>query len=190
MLPKSMETPSTATKESWPRTVPPEVLKTLPEREITRQMFVLNLEPSQWVFLSYKYFRIIHKLISKEEQYVKDLDLVDSVFIQPLRQANPPVITPSDKLEEFIQSVFHNILDVRECNMRLLEFLSVRQREEAPIIKRIGDIILGIAADFRDPYPAYIGNHPLAERRMKDELESNPDFRLFIEVSVSYHQSL
>ncbi|KAG6872317.1 hypothetical protein C0995_010920 [Termitomyces sp. Mi166 len=162
MLPSNMETPSTSTRESWPKTVPPELLQTLPEREINRQI-------------------IIHKLISKEEQYVKDLDLVESVFIQPLRKASPPVITPPERLEEFIEDVFHNILDVRECNMRLLEFLSVRQREEAPVIKRIGDIILGIAADFRDPYPAYIGNHPLAERRMKDELDNNPRFRPFIE---------
>ncbi|KAH0583069.1 hypothetical protein H2248_010954 [Termitomyces sp. 'cryptogamus'] len=162
MLPSNMETPSVSTRESWPKTVPPEVLQTLPEREINRQI-------------------IIHKLISKEEQYIKDLELVDSVFIQPLRRANPPVITPSEKLEEFIEAVFHNILDVRECNLRLLEFLSVRQREEAPVIKRIGDIILGIATDFRDPYPAYIGNHPLAERRMKEELDNNSNFRLFIE---------
>ncbi|KAG6819070.1 hypothetical protein H0H93_015764 [Arthromyces matolae] len=162
MLPSIMETPLATVRESWPKTVPPEVLHALPESEINRQI-------------------IIHKLISKEEQYVKDLDLVDSVFIQPLRKANPPVITPLDRLEEFIETVFHNILDVRECNRRLLDFLYVRQREEAPVIKKIGDIILGIAADFREPYPAYIGNHSLAERRMKEELESNPDFRLFIE---------
>ncbi|KAG6841118.1 hypothetical protein C0991_001687 [Blastosporella zonata] len=162
LLPSSMETPSANTRESWPKTVPPEVLHSLPESEINRQI-------------------IIHKLISKEEQYVKDLDLIETVFIQPLRKASPPVITPSERLDEFIESVFHNILDVRECNRRLLETLSVRQREEAPVIKQIGDILLGIAADFRDPYPAYIGNHPLAERRMKDELENNPDFRLFIE---------
>ncbi|KAG6830360.1 hypothetical protein H0H87_008366 [Tephrocybe sp. NHM501043] len=162
LLPSTMETPSVATRESWPKTVPQQLLHSLPESEINRQI-------------------IIHKLISKEEQYVKDLDLVETVFIQPLRRAKPPVITPAERLEEFVDSVFHNIVDVRECNRRLLEFLSVRQREEAPVIKKIGDILLGIAADFRDPYPAYIGNHPLAERKMKDELENNPDFRLFIE---------
>ncbi|KAG6812340.1 hypothetical protein H0H92_003329 [Tricholoma furcatifolium] len=162
LLSSNMEAPSPITRESWPKTVPPELLNSLPESEINRQI-------------------IIHKLISKEEQYVKDLDLVESVFMLPLRNANPPVISPVDRLEDFIESVFHNILDVRECNRRLLENLYVRQREQAPIIETIGDILLIVAADFRDPYPGYIGNHPLAERRMKDELENNPDFRIFIE---------
>ncbi|KAF5373356.1 hypothetical protein D9615_007361 [Tricholomella constricta] len=163
LLPLSMETPSDAVREAWPKTVPPEILQSLSEKEINRQI-------------------IIHKLISKEEQYIKDLDLVDSVFIQPLRRANPPVITPSDRLENFIESVFHNIIDLRECNRRLLEVLYVRQREQAPLIGGIGDILLGIVAtEFRESYPAYIGNHPLAERRMRDELENNPEFRLFIE---------
>lgn len=126
--------------------------------------------------------RIIHKLINKEEQYVADLDIVDSVFIKPLRLANPPVITPSARLNTFIDEVFHNILQLRECNRRLLEVMVVRQREHAPVIQRIGDIFLDAATEFRISYPAYVGNHPLAERRMRDELENNPEFRLFIEV--------
>lgn len=126
--------------------------------------------------------RIIHKLISKEEQYVQDLDIIDSVFIKPLRTAKPPVITPSDRLEAFIDQVFFNILAIRECNRRLLEIMYVRQREQAPVIQRVGDILLEAATEFRRSYPAYVGNHPLAERRMRDELENNPEFRIFIEV--------
>ncbi|KAG5643359.1 hypothetical protein DXG03_001041 [Asterophora parasitica] len=163
LLPIRMETSSGAVREAWPKTVSPEVLRSLSETEINRQI-------------------IIHKLISKEEQFIQDLDLVDTVFIQPLRRANPPVITPSDRLESFIESVFHNIIELRECNRRLLDVLNVRQREEAPLIGDIGDILLGVVAtEFRESYPEYIGNHPLAERRMKDELENNPEFRLLIE---------
>lgn len=127
--------------------------------------------------------RIIHKLLSKEEQYVRDLDLVESVFIKPLRKASPPVI-PHSQLEDFIDEVFGNILDLRECNRRLLEVMAVRQREQAPIIQRIGDIFLDAATEFRLAYPIYVGHHPIAEKRVRDELESNPSFRLFIEVSL------
>ena len=95
--------------------------------------------------------------------------------------ANPPVIRP-DRLEEFIEDVFGNILDLRECNRRLLEVMYVRQREEAPVIKRIGDIFLGAATEFRLAYPIYVGHLPLAEKRMKEEMENNPEFRLFLEV--------
>jgi hypothetical protein len=54
-----------------------EVLVSLPESEINRQTwgfifddFVLRLNP---------YFSIIHKVISKEKQYVQDLDTVENV---------------------------------------------------------------------------------------------------------------
>jgi hypothetical protein len=87
-----------------------------------------------------------------------------------------------DKLEDFIEEVFWNILDLRECNRRLLEVLYVRQREQAPIIQRIGDVFLDAATEFRLTYPTYVGHLPLAEKRLKEETETNADFRLFLEV--------
>ncbi len=127
--------------------------------------------------------RIIHQLISKEEQYIRDLDAVESVFIKPLRSADPPVLPP-EQLEDFIDGVFGNILDLRECNRRLLEVLYVRQREQGPIIQRIGDIFLNAAVEFRLAYPAYIGQHSVAEKRLKDEMENNGRFRFFLEVII------
>jgi RhoGEF domain len=109
-------------------------------------------------------------------------------FIKPLRTANPPIL-PSDILEEFIDDVFGNILDLRECNRRLLEVMYVRQREQAPVIQRIGDVFLGAAAEFRLAYPTYVGHLPLAEKRMKDEIENNPEFRIFLEVYIFFSPS-
>ncbi|KAF8645045.1 hypothetical protein AX16_008106 [Volvariella volvacea WC 439] len=147
-------------REEW--RVPPEVLSSLPESEISRQT-------------------IIHKLIIKEEQYIRDLDLIETTFIQPLRTANPPVMPPL-QLEEFMDEVFGNFLELRDANKRLLEFMYVRQREQGPVIQRIGDIFLDAATElFRSEYPLYIGNHPVAERRLKEEMDNNPEFRLFIE---------
>ena len=131
---------------------------------------------------------IIHKVISREEQYIRDLDLVESGFIKPLRLAHPPVL-PLDKLEDFIDDVFGNILDLRECNRRLLEVLNIRQREQAPIIHGIGDIFLEAATEFRLAYPTYIGHFHVAEKRMRDEIENNPTFRLFLEVCDIHHFS-
>ncbi|KAJ7860483.1 Dbl-like domain-containing protein [Mycena olivaceomarginata] len=153
-IPGPAEAPVGPQREAWIKTVPL-------ESEINRQT-------------------IIHKLISKEEQYLQDLDIVESVFIKPLRAANPPVIA-GNILEDFIDEVFGNILDLRECNRRLLEVVYVRQREHAPVIQRIGDIFLDAATEFRLAYPIYVGHHPLAEKRMKEELDANPQFRLFIE---------
>jgi hypothetical protein len=93
-------------------------------------------------------------------------------------------VIPPRKLDDFIEDVFGNILDLRECNRRLLEVMYVRQREQAPVIQRIGDVFLDAATEFRLAYPIYIGHLPLAEKRMKEELDTNPDFRIFLEVSI------
>ncbi|KAJ7780269.1 CNH domain-containing protein [Mycena maculata] len=159
--PGPAESPSLPLREEWSHTVPKEVLSQLPDSEINRQT-------------------IIHKLINKEDQYVQDLDTVETVFLKPLRTAIPPVI-PLERLEDFIDEVFGNILDLRECNRRLLEVMYVRQREQAPVIQRIGDVFLSAATEFRLAYPIYIGNHPLAEKRLKEEMDANPEFRLFLE---------
>jgi RHO1 GDP-GTP exchange protein 1/2 len=113
---------------------------------------------------------------------VHDLEIVETFFISPLRLAKPPVI-PSEDIDQFIDDVFLNILELRECNRRLLETLYVRQREQAPVIQRIGDILLEAATEFRVSYARYVGRHPIADKRLKDELERSPEFRLFIEVS-------
>jgi len=155
------------------------------ERDKPANVRSFFIQPSlSFVLIIDNICRIIHKLISKEEQYIEDLKIVESVFIKALRLADPPIMTPLI-LEDFIQDVFGNILELLECNKRLLEVMYVRQREQHPVIQSVGDIFLDIATEFRIVYPIYIGHHPLAEKRMKEELEHNPDFRLFIEVSAS-----
>ncbi|KAF9565910.1 Dbl-like domain-containing protein [Agrocybe pediades] len=156
------ESPVAAAKEEeWAESMDATIIESLPKSEINRQ-------------------NIIHKLITREKQYLLDLDIVESTFIKPLRAANPPVMPP-DALEDLIDDIFGNILDLRETNRRLLEVMSVRQREEGPIIQRIGDIFLGAADEFRYAYPTYIGHYPVAEKRLKEESESNSEFRLFLE---------
>ena len=103
--------------------------------------------------------------------------------MKQLRSADPPII-PFDDLDGFMDDVFHNILDVRDVNRRLLEVMEVRQREQFPLIQRIGDVYLSAATDFRDVYADYVGNLPVAEKRLKDEMEQNPELRRFVEVSL------
>lgn len=120
-------------------------------------------------------------MIEKEEQFVQDLEFIDTYFIKALRRADPPIV-PLQDLDSLIDDIFGNILDLRETNKRLLENMYVRQREQKPVIQKIGDIFLTAAAEFRWAYPVYIGHLPVAEKRLKDELESNAEFRLFLEV--------
>lgn len=97
-----------------------------------------------------------------------------------MREAHPPIIHKD--VHAFIEAVFGNILDIRECNRRLLEVMRVRQREQQPVIQQIGDIFLSAAAEFRVVYPLYIGQLPVAEKTVKEETESNVEFKNFLEV--------
>ncbi len=65
------------------------------------------------------------------------------------------------EIDEFIDDVFGNVLDICECNRRLIEMIFVRQREQAPVIQGIGDIFLEAATEFRLAYPIYVGHCPL-----------------------------
>ncbi|KAJ3780956.1 Dbl-like domain-containing protein [Lentinula aff. detonsa] len=159
--------------EEWIKSVSSEVLVNLPESEVNRQT-------------------IIHKLISKEEQYLADLDTIEAIFIRPLRESNPSIIKAHrEALFSFIDAVFNNILDLRETNRRLLEILYIRQREQFPIIQRIGDIFLEAATElFRVAYPTYIGGWPQAERRLREEYESNGEWRTWVEQACRQAQQL
>ncbi|RXW24807.1 hypothetical protein EST38_g1012 [Candolleomyces aberdarensis] len=150
-----------AKRESWKDNLDPSVLRSLPQSEIQRQS-------------------IIHNIIVREEQYIQDLDIVETMYIKPLRRSGSTIMA-QNLVEDFIDDVFNNILDLRECNRRLLEVLYVRQREQGPVIQRIGDIFLEAATEFRLAYPAYTGHYPTAEKRLKEEIEHNSEFKLFLE---------
>ncbi|TCD64248.1 hypothetical protein EIP91_004317 [Steccherinum ochraceum] len=150
----------------WADNVPLDLLQALPAAEINRQS-------------------IIHKIITQNQQYIQDLNTVESLFIVPLRQADPPIIRPSE-LEIFIKTVFSTILDVRACTKRVLDALVARQREQAPVINAIGDIFLEAATQFRVTYSHYLGHLPAAEKRVQEEMDSNVMFRVFVQQATRH----
>ncbi|EJD07469.1 Dbl domain-containing protein [Fomitiporia mediterranea MF3/22] len=166
ILPETTKEPK---RKDWAELIDKSILKSLPESEKNRQT-------------------IIHKAIDKEELYVQDLDLIENLFMKPLRLAEPPII-PLTEIDSFMEDVFHNILDIRDVNRRLLEVMEVRQREQYPLIQRIGDVFLTAATDFRVVYAEYVGNLPVAEKRLKDEMEQNPELRRFLERCLRAQES-
>jgi hypothetical protein len=119
-------------------------------------------------------------MIDQEMRYVADLDLVESLFIRPLEKAAPSLIKQNP--DSFIVDIFYNILNLRECNRRLLESLRRRQREENSMIEWVGDILLQAVTEFKTDYPRYIGHLGLAVRRLDEEMENNDHFCTFLEV--------
>lgn len=103
------------------------------------------------------------------------------MYITPLRTADTPII-PRDRVEDFIQDVFHNYRQLYEYHRKLIDELHIIQTEQHPKINSISEPLMDAALQFRDAYMEYIPNYPIAAYRIDDEMANNPLFRNFVEV--------
>ena len=156
--------------------IPYGVLRSLSENEVDRRRFVFILHFFSSEELRFLLVRIIHKLVKNEERYIRDLDILLSVFLNSLYEA-------------FMSSACKNLLDhiveLGNSHRRLLFALYAREREDS-LNQSIGDILLEASWEFRSVYSVYFGFLPSAEKKVTHEMEENPDFRLFIEVLPSH----
>jgi len=103
------------------------------------------------------------------------------MFVRPLRHADPPII-PRERLDSFIQDVFHNFAELHAHHRQLVDEFHEIQREEHPTIRSITAIFFNAALTFREAYMEYIPNYPIAAYRVDDEIANNPAFQVFVEV--------
>lgn len=152
--------------KAWAELVPPEVLASLPKSEITRQNAILE-----------------H--IQKEEDFLADLELLENLFIKGLEKPNangdPPPIGIGPERDDFIREVFGNHRELVAHVKVFVEKLHIRQREESPIIRSIGDIFLDAALEWQDAFVTYVSAYPIAKSRITREQSVNPRFRDFLE---------
>ncbi|CAG8531735.1 8249_t:CDS:10 [Cetraspora pellucida] len=153
----AVETP--AQDRTWVGSVPKEILESLSKEEIKRQ-------------------EIIFETIYTEEDYVKDLDLIEELYIKGLRTSSPPVIPT--QLDSFIQEIFFNVLKIRDHNRKMLERLQKRQKEN-PVVAVIGDIFFDCALEFGNDYIDYNGHFPIADSHIRSTKLKNPEFKRFLE---------
>ena len=106
------------------------------------------------------------------------------MFVQPLRSMDPPIVPP-ERLETFIQEVFHNFSELHVHHKRLLDQLFDIQRKEHPIIRSVTAPMHDAVLAFGDAYLEYIPNYPIAAYRIDDEMANNPQFKAFVDVSFS-----
>lgn len=153
-------------KKAWAEIVPPELLKSIPQTEIARQNAILET-------------------IQKEEEFLADLELLDTLFVQGLQKpsdaGDPPPLPIGPERDDFIREVFGNHRELVMHIGALVERLHIRQREENPIVQTIGDLFLRAALEWGDAYTTYLVNYPLAISRVKREMSINPRFKAFIE---------
>lgn len=153
-------------KKAWAEIVPPELLKSVPQAEIARQNAILET-------------------IQKEEEFLADLELLDTLFVQGLQRpsaaGDPPPLPIGPERDSFIREVFGNHRELVVHIRALVERLHIRQREENPIVQTIGDLFLSASLDWGNAYTTYLINYPLAISRVKREMSINPRFKAFVE---------
>ncbi|PPR07542.1 hypothetical protein CVT26_002447, partial [Gymnopilus dilepis] len=156
--------------QEWHRLVPPEARDALGKQEVQRQS-------------------VIFEVIKSEREYVADLEAVESVFIDGLRKADPPIIK-EPYLSPFINEVFGNLRQILRIHQRLLAALFARQREQHPLIQSVSDIILDttLKSEFRSAYETYIKHYPLSESHHRKQLLRNRSYEVFIQSASSHPQ--
>ncbi|KAF9436303.1 RHO1 GDP-GTP exchange protein 2 [Entomortierella beljakovae] len=118
----------------------------------------------------------IFEVVNTEQNYVRDLELMEEIFINPLRAGN---IVDPERREELIEDIFLNFQEILELNRALL--VELRRRQEAqPLVVSIGDVFLGHIAGFEAAYLRYIPRIALSEFTYKREEEQNPKFAQFL----------
>lgn len=153
--------PSVSQTKDWASVVSKDLISSLDSKEIARQS-------------------IIHEVISGEQEYVQDLDDYEKLFITPLMQANPPILS-GQRLMEIKEKVVSNVLEIRDHNRVLLQNLLIRQQDQHPLVKGIGDVILNSALEWGQDYIRYTSDHVFGEAEVNDEKSRNPSFAELIQ---------
>ncbi|RKP05708.1 hypothetical protein THASP1DRAFT_19459 [Thamnocephalis sphaerospora] len=127
----------------WIESVPKEIADSVSKEEQKRQ-------------------EIIYELIYTEKDFVDDLEILERLYMEPLRYAN--IIWDPAELETFIAQVFHNVAHIRQVSTPLSQALLKRQEEKA-VVEQIGDIFLHFVNTF-EPFVAYGAHQPYAKHHL------------------------
>lgn len=126
--------------------------------------------------------RQIWELIQGEMEYVADLETMETLFVNGIRE-NDQGIIPGPGREIFLDDVFHNYGSLLDEHSRLLEKLQARQLEQHPNFGMISDLMLDAALNWRDAYMEYVTHYPVAKARIQEEQVRNEKLREFLQAS-------
>ncbi|KAI9317115.1 hypothetical protein BX666DRAFT_1857732 [Dichotomocladium elegans] len=151
---------------SWTASMPREVLLNTADAEIKRQ-------------------EAIHEIIYTEEDYVRDLVLLEELFATPLRTTQ---ILDEERRDEFCNHVFNNYKEILDIHRGLCRDLQDRQSAAAVaaagnrvgFVDGVGDIFQHHLPRFMAAYDRYGPRVILAEHSAKQEARKNVLFQNFI----------
>ncbi|KAJ9155590.1 Rho1 guanine nucleotide exchange factor 3 [Pleurostoma richardsiae] len=124
---------------------------------------------------------ILHEIVTGEEDYMNQLDVIRLLYRDQLRAWQPPIIPPN-RLKGFMDSVFRHVDTVQKVNREyLLAQLKYRQGEQGPFIIGFSDIFREWIRKAKTAYVDYSQSYPIASYTIRKEADRNILFRQFLD---------
>ncbi|EEQ84625.1 CNH domain-containing protein [Blastomyces dermatitidis ER-3] len=123
---------------------------------------------------------ILHEIVTTEDSYIGQLDVLRTLYRDQLTEFDPPVINPK-RLNKFLDEVFGKVDAVKKVNEdHLLAQLKYRQKEQGPFIFGFSDIFREWIRRAKAAYIDYAATFPNANYLVRREAETNMMFRQFL----------
>lgn len=133
---------------------------------------------------------VLHEIVTGEEAYMEQLNVLRTMYRDPLSAAEPSIISPKRR-DKFLRDVFGRVDGVKQANEEhLLPQLKYRQHEQGPWIVGFSDIFRQWVRKAKAAYIDYAGSFPGATFTVRQELDRNIDFRSFVDKVRSDKRSL
>lgn len=147
-----------------------EEIKSKPKKEVERQ-------------------NVLHEIVTGEEDYMGQLDVIRLLYRDWLRAWQPPIIA-ANRMDKFLDAVFGKVDAVQQINKEhLLAQLKYRQKEQGPWIVGFSDLFREWIRKARPIYIEYCAAYPYASYLIRKEASRNLLFRQFLDVVQGHKRS-
>ncbi|PVU97286.1 hypothetical protein BB561_000615 [Smittium simulii] len=124
-----------------------------------------------------KWQEAVYETIETEKDYLKDMKLIEKIYIEPLICSG---CIKRENVDGFIKSLFLNYNDLIELNSSLCSELSVRQMQYTrKPLTTVSDIFVKWSENL-DPFITYSIGVQLSQVALEAEMHINEDFAKFI----------
>ncbi|KAL2023557.1 hypothetical protein VTK56DRAFT_2165 [Thermocarpiscus australiensis] len=132
---------------------------------------------------------VLHEIVTSEEEYMGQLDVLRLLYRDWLRSWQPPIIA-ANRLDKFLDAVFGKVDAVQQINKEhLLAQLKYRQKEQGPWIVGFSDLFREWIRKARPIYIEYCSSFPYASYLIRKESARNLLFRQFLDVVRDHKRS-
>ncbi|KAI0125207.1 Rho1 guanine nucleotide exchange factor 3 [Xylariales sp. AK1849] len=131
----------------------------------------------------------LHEIITGEEEYMDQLDVLGILYRDQLIQSQPRIIAES-RLDKFVAAVFGKTGAIQQINKdHLLAQMKYRQKEQGPWIVGFSDLFREWIRKARVAYIDYASAFPYATYLVRREADRNFMFKQFLENNRSHPRS-